>query len=63
MGGEPRHNYAHLYFTKSSFFFAIDVYGKKKVRDTSEIFFFVLYIYIYIYIYTFYGGTREAFYK
>ena len=50
MGGEHRHNYAHSYFTKLSFFFANDAYGKKKIRDTSEIereiyFFSIIYIF------------------
>ena len=43
-----------------------DAYGKKKVRVTGEIYIFrIIYIFflLYIYFYTFYGGTREAFYK
>ena len=49
---------AHLYFTKLSFFFANDACGKKKLVTQVIYIFFVLYIF-----YTFYGGTREAFYK
>ena len=60
MGGEPRHNYVRLYFTKSSFFSANDAYGKKKVRDTSEIYIFRI---IYIYFTSFTEGHGEAFYK
>ena len=38
-----------LICTKSSFFFANDAYGKKKVRDTSEIYFFrIIYIFLHV---------------